>query len=256
MRAVARTSDRVRAIFVAVTSVAQVAVGTFAGPNIGSISDDNATPVTPAGWAFGIWILIYAGCLGLAIYQLAPGQQRRRVHRRSGWWLVGAFAASTAWVPVFGAQVLWLAQILIILLTVCLVFAARGFLLVGPARTPAEIGLLRLPVMLYLGWATVATAAGFATTFRSWGMPASARWVTEICVVLVLSAAIMSLFVVGRLFAVAGFLLAACWGLVAVAANTAASSVRLAAILAIVVLVSVVFGRTLRSPERRSVLLG
>jgi benzodiazapine receptor len=256
MRAVARTSDRVRAIFVALTAVAQVVVGSFGGSNTGSISDANASPVTPAGWAFAIWILIYAGCLALAAYQLAPSQQQRRVHRRSGWWLVGAFAASTVWVPIFGAQVLWLAQILIILLTVCLVFAARGFLLTGPAATAGEIGLLRLPVMLYLGWATVATAAGFATTFRSWGMPASARWVTEICVVLVLSAAIMSLFVVGRLLAVAGFLLAACWGLVAVAVNTASGSVRLAAILAIIVLVCVVFGRTVRSPEGRAVLFG
>jgi benzodiazapine receptor len=253
---VARTSDRVRAIFVALTAVAQVVVGSFGGPNTGSISDANASPITPAGWAFGIWILIYAGCLALAVYQLVPSQQHRRVHRRSGWWLVGAFSASTLWVPIFGARVLWLAQIVIVLLAVCLVFAARGFLLTGPARTASEIGLLRLPVMLYLGWVTVATAAGFATTFRSWGMPASARWVIEICVVLVLSAAIMSLFVVGRLLAVAGFLLAACWGLVAVAVNTAADSVRLAAILAIVVLVSAVFGRTLRSPERRAVLLG
>jgi hypothetical protein len=256
MRAVARTSDRVRVSFVALTAVAQVVVGYLAGPNIGSISDANASPLTPAGWAFGIWILIYAGCLALAAYQVAPSQQQRRVHRRSGWWLVSAFAASTAWVPIFGAQVLWLAQILLILLTMCLVFAARGFLLIGPAPTAAEIGLLRLPVMLYLGWATVATAAGFATTFRSWGMPASARWVTEICVVLVLSAAIMSLFVLGRLLAVAAFLLAACWGLVAVAVNTAANSVRLAAILAIVVLVCGLLGRTLRSPERRAVLLG
>jgi len=245
-----------RVTLVALTAVAQAVVGSFAGSDTGSISDENANPVTPAGWAFGIWILIYAGCLALAAYQLTPSQQQRRVHRRSGWWLVGAFAASTVWVPIFGARALWLAQIFIILLTVCLVFAARAFLLTGPAGTAAEIGLLRLPVMLYLGWATVATAAGFATTFRSWGMPASVRWATEICVVLVLSAAIMSLFVVGRLLAVAAFLLAACWGLVAVAANTAAGSVRLAAIVAIVVLVGAVLGRTLRSPERRAVLLG
>jgi hypothetical protein len=243
-------------ILVALTAVAQVVVGSFAGPNTGSISDANASPITPAGWAFGIWIVIYAGCLALAGYQLAPSQRQRSVHRRSGWWLVGGFLASTVWVPIFGARVLWLAQIFIVVLTVCLVFAARAFLSTGPAQTAGEIGLLRLPVMLYLGWATVATAAGFATTFRSWGMPAAASWVTEICVVLVLSAAIMSLFVVGRLLAVVGFLVAACWGLIAVAVNTTAGSVRLAAVLAVVVLVCVALGRTLRSTEGRAVLLG
>jgi hypothetical protein len=87
-------------------------------------------------------------------------------------------------------------------------------------------------------------------------MPASARWVNEIGVVLVLSATIMSLFVVGRLVAVAGFLLTACWALLAVAVATNSNSVRNAAVIAIVIMLAVVIGRTLRSAERRTVLLG
>ncbi|HJV12408.1 MAG TPA: hypothetical protein VJ625_00800, partial [Propionibacteriaceae bacterium] len=130
------------------------------------------------------------------------------------------------------------------------------FLVAGPAPSIAEEILLRLPVMIYLGWATLAAAAGFATTFRSWGMPASARWVNEIGVVLVLSATIMSFFVVSRLVAVIGFLLAACWALLAVALATQSNAVRNAAVLAIVIMVAVVIGRTLRSPDRRTVLFG
>lgn len=158
--------------------------------------------------------------------------------------------------PIFGIRISWLAQLLLVVLVVCLVFAARGFLVAGPAPTIAEIVLLRLPVMLYLGWATLAAAAGFATTFRAWGAPASARWLDEICVVLVLSATIMSLFVVGRLIAIAGFVLTASWALLAIAVNTDNDSVRLAAVLALVVLLCAVLGRTLRSPQRRVLLLG
>jgi hypothetical protein len=110
--------------------------------------------------------------------------------------------------------------------------------------------------MIYLGWATLAAAAGFATTFRSWGMPSSARWVNEIGVVLVVSALIMSLFVVSRLVAVMGFLLTACWALLAVALATQSNSVRNAAVLGIVIMVAVVIGRTVRSPNRRAVLFG
>jgi hypothetical protein len=110
--------------------------------------------------------------------------------------------------------------------------------------------------MIYLGWATLAAAAGFATTFRSWGMPASARWANEIGVALVLGATIMSLFVVSRLVAVLGFLLTACWALLAVAVATDSNSIRNAAVIAIVIMLAVVVGRTLRSPERRAVLLG
>ena len=258
----APTSDRVRVLCVAVTAVTQAVAAPLTtwtlGPrsNTGAISDANASPITPAGYAFWVWGLIYAGCLALAIYQLLPSQQERPVHRLTGWWLFGAFITSTLWVPIFGTRTIWLSQILIVILVVYLVLAARGFLIVGPAANAAEEVLLRLPVMIYLGWATVAAAAGFATTFRSWGMPESARWVNEIGVVLVLSATIMSLFVVSRLVAVLGFLLAACWALLAVALATNSNSVRNTAVLAIVIMVAVVVGRILRSPQRRVVLLG
>jgi hypothetical protein len=258
----ARTSDRLRVIFVAVTAVAQAVASPLttlalgSSSNTGAISDANASPVTPAGYAFTVWGLIYAACLALAIYQLLPSQHARPVHRQTGWWLVGAFTASTLWVPIFGARALWLAQILIVILVGYLVVAARGFLVVGPALNIAEEILLRLPVMIYLGWATVAAAAGFATTFRSWRMPASARYVNEIGVVLMVSALIMSLFVVSRLVAVLGFLLTACWALLAVALATQSDSIRNVAVLGIVIMVAVVIGRTLRSPNRRGVLFG
>jgi flagellar biogenesis protein FliO len=87
-------------------------------------------------------------------------------------------------------------------------------------------------------------------------MPESARWVNEIGVVLVLSATIMSLFVVSRLVAVLGFLLTACWALLAVALATDSNSVRNTAVLAIVIMVAAVVGRILRNPDRRAVLLG
>jgi hypothetical protein len=262
MWAMADTSDRVRAALVTIAAVAQAVSGPLTtmalGPssNTGAISDANASPVTPAGYAFSVWGLIYAACLALAVYQLLPSQHERTVHRLTGWWLFGAFTASALWVPVFGTGTIWLSQILIVILVVYLVIAARGFLVVGPAANAAEEILLRLPVMIYLGWATVAAAAGFATTFRSWGMPASARWANEIGVVLVLSATIMSLFVVSRLVAVIGFLLTACWALLAVAVATDSNSVRNAAVIAIVIILAAVVGRTLRSRNRRAMLLG
>jgi len=262
MWAMARTSDRVRAALVAVMAVAQAASAPLtmrllgSAADTGAISDANISPVTPADYAFAVWGVIYAACIALAVYQLLPRQQERTVHRLTGWWLFGAFTTSALWVPIFGTRTIWLSQILIVILVIYLVLAARAFVVVGPAPSAAEEIFLRLPVMIYLGWATLAAAAGFATTFRSWGMPASARWVNEIGVVLVLSATIMSFFVVSRLVAVVGFLLTACWALLAVALATDSNSVRNAAVIAVVILLAVVFGRTLRSPHRRAVLFG
>src|SRR4029450_6523180 len=113
----ARSSDRARVTLVAVMAVAQAVSGPLTtlalGPssNTGAISDANASPVTPAGYAFAVWGLIYAACIALAIYQLLPSQQVRAVHRLTGWWLFGAFTVSTLWVPIFGTRTLWLAHV-------------------------------------------------------------------------------------------------------------------------------------------------
>jgi benzodiazapine receptor len=139
MGGMVKSSDRTRAVLVAVLAVAQVlsspvTTRTF-GPeaDTGRISDANLSPVTPAGWAFGIWVLIYAGSLVLAVYQLLPSQLPRRVHRRTGWWLVGAFTSSTVFVPLFGTGVIWLSQIAILVLVVCLICVAHRFSRMGPA---------------------------------------------------------------------------------------------------------------------------
>ena len=255
-------NDRVRGIFVVVFAVAQVLSSPLttlladSADSQGAISDANLSPVTPAGYAFAIWGLIYAASLVLAVYQILPSQLGREVHRRTGWWLAGAFAASTVWVPIFGTGEIWVAQVVIVMLVVCLLFAAVGFSRSGPAANAAEQFAFRLPITLYLGWATVACFAGFGTTFRSLGMPQNAGWASDLGVALVLGATIASLFVIGRLSAVAGFVFTACWALVAVAVATYTNEVRLAAVIALIVLLLVLFGRTIRSDARRTILLG
>jgi hypothetical protein len=132
MWAMAGTSDRVRVVLVTVAAVAQAVSGPLTtlalGPssNTGAISDANASPVTPAGYAFGVWGLIYAACLALAVYQLLPSQQERTVHRLTGWWIFGAFTASALWVLVFGTGAIWLSQILIVILVVYLASPPEG----------------------------------------------------------------------------------------------------------------------------------
>jgi len=51
-------------------------------------------------------------------------------------------------------------------------------------------------------------------------------------------------------------LLTACWALLAVAVATDSNSVRNATVIAIVIILAAVVGRTLRSRNRRAVLLG
>jgi hypothetical protein len=253
--------DRLRTIAVAGTAVAQVIASPLTtlaiGPssNTSAISDDNVSPVTPAGYAFAIWGLIYLGCLALAVYQLLPSQQDREVHRRTGWWLVGAFSASAIWVPIFGLRLLWLAQFVILALVGCLAVAATRLSRIRSATTSERV-LLRLPVMLYLGWAVLASAAGFGATFRSLGLSETGTLVTAVSLVLLAVATIASVIIVLRLTAVASFVFAACWALVAVAVGTYDGSVRLAALVAVGAALAALIVRSRRTSRTGTVLLG
>lgn len=257
-----RHSDLLRTVSVAVLAVLQVIsspLTTLAlGPssNTGAISDANNSPVTPAGYAFAIWGLIYTACLALAVYQLLPSQRSREVHRRTGWWLVASFACSTVWVPIFGSRTIWLSQLVIIALVVCLVMTVRRLQESGAASGPLERVLLRLPVTVYLGWATLATAAGFGLTFRSLGVPAAGTLITIVSLLLVLVATGVSVWVVTRFNAAAGFAFTACWALVAIAVATYAGPVRVGAVVALLLILVVLGLRTARSRHPGAVLFG
>lgn len=259
---VSMLTDRARSIAVLVTAVTQIASAALTVPvlgssaNTGAISDANANPVTPAGYAFAIWGLIYLLSLGLAVYQLLPTQRTREVHRRTGWLLVLAFAASTVWVPIFGTQTIWLSQIVILVLLGSLMLVASRLTSLPAARTTAERFLLRLPVTVYLGWALLATTAGFALTFRSFGMGESGAGVTVVSIVLVLAATAVAVLVVTRLTAAAGFAFTALWALVAIVVATYEAPVAVITVAAIAIVIVVLVARTARSAHKDTVLMG
>ena len=254
--------DLVRSVAVVVTAVAQAVVGlgsqllVDAGSTNAVISNENRSPVTPSGYAFSIWGLIYLASLALAVYQSRAEQRGRELHRRTGWWLAAAFFASTIWVPIFTTRTIWLSQVVILALVGCLAMAARRITGQGPAPDRVERLTFRLPVTLYLGWAALATAAGFGATFRSLGMPEQGGWVTVVSLLLVLAVTVASVVAVGRLVAVAGFAFTACWALVAVTVATSSGAVRAAAVLALLVILAVLVVRTSKSRRPGAVLFG
>ena len=255
-------SDQVRSGVVLVAAIAQIVSAPITMAALGSssdqgaISDANISPVTPAGYAFAVWGLIYLASITYAVYQLLPTQRTQTVHRRTGWWVAGGFAASTIWVPIFGTRTIWLSQLVILGLVACLAVATWRFTTLGPAKNTAERLLFRLPVTFYLGWATLATAAGFGVTFRSLGMPPAGAFVTGVSLALLLLATAASVLVVNRFSAVVGFALTACWALVAIAVATYVGSVRIAALVAIVVVLGALVRRVRRSRQPTAALLG
>lgn len=258
----AEPGDRLRAAAVLVLAVTQLVaapltpllLGGDASP--GAVSDDNTTLVTPAGYAFSIWGPIYLAGLALAVRQALPGQRSREVHRRTGWWLALAFASSTVWVPLFGAGLQWAAQLVIVVLVVALAVALARLTALAPLGGRGDRWLLALPVSLYLGWASLATVAGAATTAVAYGAPAEGFGPTLTAVAVLAAVTGAAVLVVSTVVAAGGFAASATWALVAVAVETPEAAVAVTALVGAAAVVLALAVRVARSGRRARVLLG
>jgi hypothetical protein len=171
--------------------------------------------------------------------------------------LAVAFAANTGFELVFPQGGDWLLVALVLIVVVVVSTAVA----LGRLQDPELHGLPRvLPgavAALLLGWVTIATVADVALTGVYLGAPATGGLARAAGIVALLVAAAVVLDVTLRLQSSAGpFVLAAAWGLVAVARHDPPLSVGLAAwaALAIVVVGLLVLVWRTRRPVR--VLLG
>ena len=157
--------------------LATVAINAFAnaaalgGRTTGEISDAYPTSVTPAGYVFSIWGVIYVLLLAFVIFQAAPRNRDKPFLRRIGGLFVLSCVANVSW--------LFLWHYLQIVLSTVVMFVLLGVLITIYLRL--EIGqsdvalkerlLVHLPFSVYLGWITVAsiTNVAAALTALGWG---------------------------------------------------------------------------------------
>ncbi|TYP80644.1 hypothetical protein [Blastococcus xanthinilyticus] len=219
----ATRGDGFRIAAVLTAAVAQIAgspLGTaIADRSVGAVSDETGSLITPAGYAFAIWGVIFAGSLAWAAYQALPAQRGRELHRRTGWPLAAAFAGNTAWeiaFPLIGISV----PLVPLVLLFCIVAAtAVAWARLQDLRIEGLGRLLPAAVTgLLLGWVTVAAAVNAGQAGVALGAPASGTtaqvWAV---VVLAVVSLIASALVLAARHAAGPFALAVVWGLVAVA---------------------------------------
>lgn len=183
-------------------------------PAIDQISDKYATLLTPAGYAFAIWSVIYTLLVVLAVYQ-ARDLFRPRAENDLPQTLGALFVVSNIcnglWTYVFLQEWVGLSVCVLVILTASL-YALLQRLRIAVYDAPAKvIALVWWPLLVYTGWVTIATVVNIASWLRSMGVtigPAVA------CMVLVLVVAALIVLLIKR--NVRELLLASAWAIAAI----------------------------------------
>lgn len=123
------------------------------GNTTGGISDANPTYITPAGYAFAIWGLIYFGLALWSVYQLLPRTYTSRpINEGVGYLMPFNALFNCAWIVSWHYEQLWLSCILLLhLLATCAVIYAR-LSKFNPADSWQDWFFIDMGFSLYYAW--------------------------------------------------------------------------------------------------------
>jgi len=209
------------------------------GKNTAQISNANPTLITPAGYVFSIWGVIYI-LLGIfVVFQALPSEKGKDYEKSIGWLFVLSSIFNIAWLFLWQFEYLSLSVVLMFLLLASLISIYLR-LSIGKSKVGFREKLaIHLPFSVYLGWITIASIANVAVTLVSvnWdGFGISPEtWATLIIIVALL---ITMLVLATRKDIAYGLVII--WALVGIAAGQSGNQniVTLAEASAIIVLIA------------------
>jgi len=140
------------------------------GKTTAELSDAYPNLITPAGYVFSIWGVIYVLLMAFVVYQLLPGHRDETFIGRIGYLFLFSCAANISWIFLWHYEQ--------VLLSVPVMFALLGSLILIYTRLGigrSDVGrrerlLVHLPFSVYLGWITVAPIANVAAALVSMGL--------------------------------------------------------------------------------------
>lgn len=128
------------------------------------VAEGPPSPVEPAGYAFGVWAVIFSLSLILAVYQALPANRGSGILRRVGWPLVGAFAYTGLWSVFVSLRQLGFAQAVLLGILAFLLVAYLRLARSAPgALSRTERWFVSLTVGIFLGWVTAANTVSLAS---------------------------------------------------------------------------------------------
>ncbi len=149
---------------------AAAAVGLIGDVTPAEVSARFPTIITPAGYAFTIWTVIYVGMLAFSVYQMRAAASER--FRNIRWLYVTSSLLNCAWI------FFWQYAMVGICLVVITLLAASLLVICYRLREPSsfvEALVTKAPFGVYLGWVTCALLVNLAIVLGTLGVDVQSR---------------------------------------------------------------------------------
>ena len=167
------------------------------GVTSGEVSDFYPTLVTPEGFTFAIWGVIYMLLLAFIVYQALSKNRDKPFLSQIGLLFALSGACNVVWLFLWHYKLFTYSLVLMFALLASLILIYLRLDIGMAAVSLKEMVLVHLPFSVYLGWISIATIANVsvALTAFGWdgfGIEASTWAIVIICVALLLSLAMLA----------------------------------------------------------------
>ena len=188
------------------------------GTSMKVVSDQYINLLTPAGYAFSIWGIIYLMLLAFSVYQLSDWFSKKAdtsfVLDISGWFIL-ANLANAAWVVAFINNYIGLSVFIMVVLFISLLKIVLNLNMERSDPSFVYILFVWWPISAYFGWVNVAMLANMSTWLRALGWDGAPLTATAWAIIMLVVAGIIFIAVVWTRN-MREYASAAVWGIVAI----------------------------------------
>jgi hypothetical protein len=193
------------------------------GRNTAQVSNLYSSLITPPGYVFAIWGVIYVLLALFIVFQALPSQRKAAFRGKIGYLFAISSALNIIWLFIWQNNFIPLSLVFIVLLQITLAMIYKRLNSNNKRKSLKEKLFVNLPFSVYLGWISIATIANIAALIVSLGFAGSgfnAVVATILAALLVLG---VTLFLIFRKHEI-GYALVAIWALSGIALNSGQNS--------------------------------
>jgi hypothetical protein len=234
------------AAFVATLAINGLAGGTtlIGGRNTAQVSNLYPSLITPPGYTFAIWGVIYLLLLLYIIFQALPSQRNAFFQREVGYLFAISCGLNVAWLFLWQNDLIPLSLVLIVLLLVSLGMIYFRLNADNDGRSLKEMLFVNLGFSAYFAWICIATIADAAALLVFLGFAGSGPGAAAMTVIAAIVVLCVTLYLIVRKRDV-GFALVSLWAISAIALKSGQDATVMIAGVAVCLVIATGIGATI-----------